>query len=65
MEAIHERQRGVWVLRIISIGASKAISNLPLVIENAVEGKAAEGGRSRVQKFSHIRGCCPRGCFDM
>ncbi|RPB28905.1 hypothetical protein L211DRAFT_832792 [Terfezia boudieri ATCC MYA-4762] len=36
MEAIHERQRGVWVLRII-------------MIKNAVEGKAAEGGRSRVQ----------------
>ncbi|RPB21032.1 hypothetical protein L211DRAFT_841018, partial [Terfezia boudieri ATCC MYA-4762] len=45
MEAIHERQRGVWVLRIISIGASKAIGDLPVVIENAVEGKAAEGER--------------------
>ncbi|RPB22326.1 hypothetical protein L211DRAFT_839671, partial [Terfezia boudieri ATCC MYA-4762] len=24
IEAIHERQRGVWVLRIISIGTSKS-----------------------------------------
>ncbi|RPB23186.1 hypothetical protein L211DRAFT_839156, partial [Terfezia boudieri ATCC MYA-4762] len=40
---IYKCQREVWVLRIISIRASKAIGDLSIVIENTVEGKAAEG----------------------